>query len=68
MNAAALLPSTCHMHPNGILEVMAKVSPHEMLPSLATALVEQGRSPHEIGTILGHENPATTAIYGWVKA
>ncbi|OLV15935.1 tyrosine-type recombinase/integrase [Deinococcus marmoris] len=46
----------------------AKVSPHKMRHSFATALVEQGRSLHEIGTILGHENPATTAIYGRVKA
>lgn len=46
----------------------AKVSPHKMRHSYATALVEQGRSLHEIGTILGHENPATTAIYGRVKA
>lgn len=45
-----------------------KVSPHKMRHSYATALVEQGRSLHEIGTILGHENPATTAIYGRVKA
>ena len=46
----------------------AKVSPHKMRHSFATALVEQGRSLHEIGTILGHENPATTAIYGRAKA
>lgn len=46
----------------------AKVSPHKMRHSFATALVEQGRSLHEIGTILGHENPAATAIYGRVKA
>jgi integrase/recombinase XerD len=46
----------------------AKVSPHKLRHSFATALVEHGRSLHEIGTILGHENPATTAIYGRVKA
>ncbi|MFC6619703.1 tyrosine-type recombinase/integrase [Deinococcus radiophilus] len=46
----------------------AKVSPHKLRHSYATALVEHGRSLHEIGTILGHENPATTAIYGRVKA
>lgn len=45
-----------------------KVSPHKLRHSYATALVEHGRSLHEIGTILGHENPATTAIYGRVKA
>ncbi|CAM4358259.1 hypothetical protein DEMA109039_15660 [Deinococcus marmoris] len=27
-----------------------------------------GRSLHEIGTILGHENPATTAISGRFEA
>lgn len=45
-----------------------KVSPHKMRHSFATALVEQGRNLHEIGTILGHTDPATTAIYGRVKA
>lgn len=45
-----------------------KVSPHKMRHSFATALVEQGRSLHEIGVILGHENPATTAVYGRIKA
>lgn len=44
-----------------------RVSPHKLRHSFATALVEQGRSLHEIGAMLGHENPATTAIYGRVK-
>ena len=44
-----------------------RVSPHKLRHSFATALVEQGRSLHEIGAILGHENPSTTAIYGQLK-
>ncbi|WP_139322828.1 tyrosine-type recombinase/integrase [Deinococcus marmoris] len=46
----------------------AKVSPHTVRHSFATALVEQVRSLHEIGTILGHKNPATTTLYWRVKA
>ncbi len=46
----------------------AKVSLHKIQHPFATALVEQGRSLHEIGPILGHENPATTSICGRVKA
>ena len=44
-----------------------RVSPHKLRHSFATALVEQGRTLHEIGAILGHENTSTTAIYGQLK-
>lgn len=41
----------------------AKVSPHRLRHSFATALVEGGRSLDEVRELLGHESIATTQIY-----
>ena len=41
----------------------AKVSPHKLRHTFATALVESGRSLDEVRDLLGHESIATTQIY-----
>lgn len=42
---------------------VAKVSPHKLRHTFATALIESGRTLDEIKELLGHENIQTTTIY-----
>ncbi|OLV19240.1 DNA integration/recombination/inversion protein [Deinococcus marmoris] len=42
---------------------MAKVSPHKLRHTFATALIESGRTLDEIRVLLGHESIQTTTIY-----
>ena len=42
---------------------VAKVSPHKLRHTFATALIESGRSLDEIRVLLGHESIQTTTIY-----
>ncbi|CAM4294585.1 tyrosine-type recombinase/integrase [Deinococcus marmoris] len=42
---------------------VAKVSPHKLRHTFATALIESGRTLDEIRVLLGHESIQTTTIY-----